>query len=264
MIKVREDMTGWKMWEHGVPDSRLTVIKQVEDYVSPSGYHYNRWLCQCSCKEKTLLLVQGRSLKSGNTRSCGCLERELTIKRMKKENKFRIEDDVVIGQSSNTDDEFFVDLCDFDKIRNICWSVRINKSGMKELCGWDSISKKTVRMHTFLGFPNYDHIDRNELNNCRSNLRQATPQEQVWNRGKAQNKSSNVVGVSYYARDGRWVAELSYNYKRVFRQYCQTEEEAILARLNAEVKYIPLEFAPNRHLFEQYGITIQNDCEVLI
>ena len=76
MIKVREDMTGWNMWEHGVPESRLTVIKQVEDYVSPSGHHYNRWLCQCSCKEKNMLLVQGRSLKSGNTRSCGCLEKE--------------------------------------------------------------------------------------------------------------------------------------------------------------------------------------------
>lgn len=264
MIKVREDMTGWNMWEHGVSESRLTVIKQVEDYVSPSGHHYNRWLCQCSCKEKNLLLVQGRSLKSGNTRSCGCLEKELKIQRLKKTNEFRIVDNVVIGKSSNTNDEFFVDICDFDKIKNICWSVRINKSGMKELCGWDQTQKKTVRMHTLLGFPNYDHIDRNELNNRRNNLRQATPQEQIWNRGKAQGKSSNVVGVSYYARDDKWVAELSYNYKRIFRQYCQTEEEAILARLNAEIKHIPIEFAPNRHLFEKYGITTQNDCEVAI
>lgn len=31
MVKVKEDMTGWVMNEHGFPDSRLTVIKQVED-----------------------------------------------------------------------------------------------------------------------------------------------------------------------------------------------------------------------------------------
>ena len=44
MVKVKEDMTGWKMWEHGVPDSRLTVIKQVEDYVTPKGQHHSQWL----------------------------------------------------------------------------------------------------------------------------------------------------------------------------------------------------------------------------
>lgn len=169
-------------------------------------------------------------------------------------NEYRIENNIVIGKASNTDDEFFVDLCDFDKIKDISWSVRINSVGMKELCGWSPEAKKTTRMHVILGFPNHDHIDRNELNNCRSNLRQATIQEQIWNRSKAKGKSSNVVGVSYYSKSGKWVAELSYNRKRVFRQFFATEEEAILARLNAEVQYIPLEFAPNRHLFEQYGI----------
>lgn len=169
-------------------------------------------------------------------------------------NEYRIEDNIVIGKASNTDDEFFIDLCDFDKIKDISWSVRINSVGMKELCGWSPETKKTTRMHIVLGFQNYDHIDRNELNNCRSNLRPATVQEQIWNRSKAKGKSSNVVGVSYYAKQGKWVAELSYNYKRIFRQCFTTEEEAILARLNAEVEHIPFEFAPNRHLYEQYGI----------
>ena len=31
MVKTKEDMTGWNMWEHGVPDSKLTVIKQTDD-----------------------------------------------------------------------------------------------------------------------------------------------------------------------------------------------------------------------------------------
>ena len=169
-------------------------------------------------------------------------------------NEYRIIDNLVIGKASNTDDEFYVDLCDFDKIKDISWSVRINSVGMKELCGWSPELKKTTRMHIVLGFPGCDHIDRNELNNCRSNLRPATVQEQIWNRSKAQGTSSKVVGVSYYAKSDKWVAELTYNRKRVFRRYFNTEEEAILARLNAEVQYIPAEFAPNRHLYEQYGI----------
>ena len=40
LVKVKEDMSGWIMSEHGVPDSRLKVIKQVEDYVYPSGGPY--------------------------------------------------------------------------------------------------------------------------------------------------------------------------------------------------------------------------------
>ena len=34
-------------------------------------------------------------------------------------NEYRIENNVVIGKASNTNDEFFIDLCDFDKIKNI-------------------------------------------------------------------------------------------------------------------------------------------------
>ena len=29
MARVKEDMTGWIMSEHGVPDSRLTVVCQM-------------------------------------------------------------------------------------------------------------------------------------------------------------------------------------------------------------------------------------------
>jgi len=34
------DMTNWNMWEHGVPDSRIHVIKQV----GKKGGHLT-WLC---------------------------------------------------------------------------------------------------------------------------------------------------------------------------------------------------------------------------
>lgn len=30
MVEVKQDMTGWFMSEHGVPDSKLVVIRQVE------------------------------------------------------------------------------------------------------------------------------------------------------------------------------------------------------------------------------------------
>lgn len=55
MVKVKEDMTGWKMWEHGVPNSRLIVIKQVDDYVSLKGEHRAQYLCKCNCGNEKIL-----------------------------------------------------------------------------------------------------------------------------------------------------------------------------------------------------------------
>ena len=56
MVKVKEDLTGRVF-------GRLTVLCQDEDYVSPSGRHYPRWLCECSCQEHNIISVGGAELK---------------------------------------------------------------------------------------------------------------------------------------------------------------------------------------------------------
>ena len=56
----------------------LTVIKQDNDYISPSGYHMKKWLCLCDCQlnlpenQRHLKSITSAALKSGNTKSCGC------------------------------------------------------------------------------------------------------------------------------------------------------------------------------------------------
>lgn len=56
---------------------RLTVISQVEDFVSPvNGKHRSRWKCLCECGNTAY--VNGGDLTSGNTYSCGCYKREKT------------------------------------------------------------------------------------------------------------------------------------------------------------------------------------------
>ena len=67
MVKVREDLTG-KRFE------RLVVLKQANDYIKPNGRHESNWLCQCDCGN--IVEVLGYSLKSGHTKSCGCLHEE--------------------------------------------------------------------------------------------------------------------------------------------------------------------------------------------
>ena len=56
----------------------LTVIKQDDDYISPSGHHMKKWSCLCDCQlsipenQRYLKSITSAALKSGNTKSCGC------------------------------------------------------------------------------------------------------------------------------------------------------------------------------------------------
>lgn len=76
MKKVKEDMTGWVMSEHGVPESKLTIIQREKDSISKSGKVYDMWLCECSCEEHNRVIIRGESARSGHTLSCGCLNKE--------------------------------------------------------------------------------------------------------------------------------------------------------------------------------------------
>ena len=52
----------------------LTVIKRIEDYIQPNGSHKTQWLCKCECGKEINLCAT--TLKTGNTKSCGCLKKE--------------------------------------------------------------------------------------------------------------------------------------------------------------------------------------------
>ena len=63
IVKVKKDLSGQKF-------GRLTVVKQVEDYISPRGKHYAMWCCRCDCGN--LCSVSGADLRNGMSKSCGC------------------------------------------------------------------------------------------------------------------------------------------------------------------------------------------------
>ena len=51
--------------------NRLTVISRQNNYKDGSS----KWLCQCDCGNKVVVL--GGHLRSGHTKSCGCLQKEI-------------------------------------------------------------------------------------------------------------------------------------------------------------------------------------------
>ncbi len=53
---------------------RLSVINRLENHISKGGTTFSKWLCRCVCGNDVLVI--GIDLKSGKTRSCGCLHNE--------------------------------------------------------------------------------------------------------------------------------------------------------------------------------------------
>ncbi len=57
------DLTGQKF-------ERLVIVQRMDN----DKYGNLRWLCLCYCGKE--IIIRGDSLKSGNTKSCGCLKKE--------------------------------------------------------------------------------------------------------------------------------------------------------------------------------------------
>lgn len=261
MVKVKEDMTGWVMSEHGVPDSRLTVIHQVEDKIKPNGVHEAMWLCECSCEEHKQVIVRGYAVKNGITKSCGCLQKESARKTREDSHTTNIYDysrEYGVGYCHNTGTEFYFDWEDYDKIKDYCWSESVdNNKNYHWLCAWDKEKKKVVKMHHIVVGKYYDHIDRNPLNNRKNNLRPSTFSENTTNRKLFKNNTSQITGV-HMDKYGKWIAYLNTSGERIYLGYFTNKDDAIKARLDAEVKYHN-EFAPQKHLYEQYNINIGDE-----
>ena len=252
MVKVRKDLTGKTF-------GRLKVLEQADDYIRPSnGAHEAQWLCECSCEEHTKLIVKGADLSSGHSTSCGCWRKECMQLQMKKYNKYsdKLSDeygDYYIGWTTNTNREFYVDADNYDTIKDYTWFEHETADRFSVLSAYDNTNRKKVKMHILLGYEGYDHIDHNELNNRRYNLRPATHQENMRNRKKSIRNTSGFIGVTWQKDRQKWIAQIGCDGKVINLGGYFSIEDAVVARLKAEKRYFG-EFSPQIHLFEKYDI----------
>lgn len=73
------DMTNWIMKEHGIPDSKITVLSVAKEK-SPDGHLM--WDCLCECGNTFQEI--GRKIREARTLSCGCYTREFKKDKSKK------------------------------------------------------------------------------------------------------------------------------------------------------------------------------------
>lgn len=237
------DMTGWKMWEHGVPGSRLIIIERVDDYISPQGKHCARWLCECTCDKHKKVIGKGTDIRNGHKLSCGCVNAD----RRRKENYRDLSGQHGILWTTNTNKEVYFDLSDANEILKHCWYE--NDKGYAV----SNIGDKCITMHKFLGYYLPDHNNQNKLDNRRENLIPCTKSDNAKNYRIRKDTTSGVKGVSWDKKSNKWYAYIHDQKKRKSLGYFINKEDAIKARLRAEKEFFK-EFAGQRYLFEQYNI----------
>ena len=241
------DLTGQRF-------GRLVVI----NLLTSKGAKRHKWLCKCDCGNECAVL--GNSLAGGHTKSCGCLRKEVTSQLSKSKARkitYSFYEDYIIGDDG-CGHQFMIDNDDFDRIKERHWTysegywstyIKIDDKGMR------------VGMHTFIIQPKdgyvIDHADRNRSNNRKYNLRQATVSQNSMNRTLRKN-NSGITGVMLDKRRNKWRASITLNQKFIWLGEYADKDDAIKARLLAEAKYFG-DFAPQRHLFEQYEIEVDNE-----
>lgn len=110
-----------------------------------------------------------------------------------------------------------------------------SRNGMK----WGE-RHKFVRMHRVIMKADkgqlVDHINRNKLDNRRSNLRFATKSINTLNAKVRVNSKSGVTGVNFHSGRNRWRAYMTLGYVHIGLGWFRTKEEAVEARKEAESK----------------------------
>lgn len=125
-----------------------------------------------------------------------------------------------------------IDIEDVDKIKNYKWCLSH---------GYAYNIKSDIRLHRLImnctDDKVVDHINRDRLDNRKSNLRICSQQQNSINRGIQSNNNSGVVGVYWAKSRNKWCAQIMLNKKNIFLGYYEDMNDAIQARKQAEIDY---------------------------
>lgn len=145
--------------------------------------------------------------------------------------KYIILDDYIEGimPDGNT---FYIDKDDFDFVQSNDWHY-VNK------IEFYLRSTKLGLMHRLLINAKedefVDHINRNKLDNRKSNLRIVTKQENMHNKSNYKSNKSGYNGIKWNKNLNKWQVQITRNKKRQHLGVFDNIQDAIIARRTAEI-----------------------------
>lgn len=238
----------------GMRFGKLLAVAQAPSILERNGKKSACWYVVCDCNKERIFSVRAYSLKRGDTKSCGCLQKELLAKRFKKTNYYKKDENLGCFRLYNQEQTNFclIDEDDIPKLKEKYW----NQDGNGY---WSNNTKNifTYIQDTIMDIKSgevVDHIYGVRYDNRKNNLRICTHQQNCFNKKPLNTNSSGFMGVTWDRDRRKWVSQIHYNGKHYNFGRFKEKEEAIKARLLGELKYFGKDFAPQRHLFEKYNI----------
>lgn len=212
---------------------RWTVVKKAESKIigeKPVVF----WKCKCDCG--TERDVEGKSLRSGASESCGCLQKQKaaeTIQARRKRNEYSMEGDIVSVKMRNG--VMLCDKIDWDKLSKYYWFIA--GDGYPTT----SIDGKFKKFHVLIldcpkGYER-DHINGNRTDNRRINLRIVPANANRFNKGLDRRNKSGHTGVFWYQRYQKYQVSIRAKGKTMHLGYYEDYETAVRVREEAERKY---------------------------
>ena len=227
------DLTGQKF-------GRLTAIERTKDYIFPCGTHMPQWRCECDCGNKDVVVL-GSSLRNGNTKSCGCLNKELTSLRNKKYNQYDLSGEYGIGYTSKGE-EFYFDLEDYDLIKDYYWHIDVNE-GYVLTAFYENKKHVFIRFHRLIMNATDSNLDVDHIHgyktrndNRKSNLRICTRSQNNMNQKIRKDNKTGIKGVCWDRYKNKWVAHISIDGK-LHRKRFSNFEDATKQRQEWERKF---------------------------
>lgn len=206
---------------------KLVVTSRAPNIVYETNRQIACWYCDCDCGTKNVV-VTGNQLRSGHTQSCGCLFKEMMVKRNisnRTQNDYIIdkENNLAIGITS-TEDKFVVDLDDLEKIKPYKW--HFTRDGYLQAHDFDE-KRTTLRLSRIIMDVQgeswvqnqVDHINHDLRDNRKCNLRITSASEN--------GKNKNYKCVSYSKSNKKWVARYTVDGKRINLGSYNSEKEAL-------------------------------------
>ncbi len=127
-----------------------------------------------------------------------------------------------------------VDDDDYNKYSKHNWWLNCNGYTYRQV--QNNYKVKTIFLHRIVAETpeglDTDHINRNKLDNRRSNLRVVTRSQNMLNINPTKSNRSGYVGVSLHKKSGRWRAYVTINGKQKSFGYYKTPNDAYEARIN--------------------------------
>lgn len=209
---------------------RLIVMDRVEN----NKFGKSQWLCRCDCGKN--VIVNAGGLKSGNTKSCGCLKRDSASQRFKKGNRYEIKGDTAVLYTSKGT-SFVIDTEDLLEVLSVTWNI--SKDGYVR---GHLKNNRGVTLHRFvMGVTDkhicVDHINHDKSDNRKSNLRVCTYSQNNMNRYTGSSNSSGLTGVCWDNQHQRWRAFIGVNDRNICLGFYKSFDEAKAARKRGEDKY---------------------------